>query len=117
MGRFKKLIAAVLGAAAFAAYGYLDDQVFTNVEIVQTVSAGVAAFLVWLTANGPVGSYWHYAKTIAYAATAGLATLLTVMPDGIEGREWLAVLIAAGTGAGVLTADNKPKTSTYVTTH
>lgn len=90
---------------------FLDDNVLTGTEKVQVASAVVAAFLVWLTANGPKGTIWYYAKTLAYGSTALLATLLTTLPDGITTQEKLALAIAFLTGAGVLGVRNEPETT------
>lgn len=109
MKRFKKLGAAVVGAVLMTAYGYWGDQSFTTYEIIQTVSAGVGAFLVWLTANGPAGSAWEYAKTLAYGVSAVLATLLTTLPGGLSGQDKIALVIAFGTTTGVLSLRNDPE--------
>lgn len=109
LGRFKKLYAAIAGAVIMAAYGFYDDQILTGNEKIQIVSAAVGAFLVWVTANGPVGSFWRYAKAAAYGVTAVLATLMTTLPGGLTNQEWIALLIAFGTGAGILSLKNKPE--------
>lgn len=109
LGRFKKLYAAIASAVIMAAYGFYDDQILTGNEKIQIVSAAVAAFLVWITANGPEGTFWRYAKAAAYGATAVLATLLTTAPGGVHGREWIALAISFGTGAGILSLRNNPE--------
>lgn len=107
---YKKLLVAVIGAAVMAAYGYFDDSIITNLEWVQIASAGVGAYLVWLTANGPVGSFWRYSKTIAYSLTAVLAVLYTTLPDGLTSNEWFTIAIAGLTALGILATPNAPET-------
>lgn len=109
LGRFKKLYVGIAGALLMAAYGFYDDQILTGNEKIQIVSAGVGAFLVWITANGPVGTFWRYAKAAAYGVTAVLAALMTTLPDGLTNQEKITLLIAFGTGAGILSLKNKPE--------
>lgn len=109
LGRFNKLYVAVAGAVAMAAYGFYDDQTLSDVEKIQVLSAGVGAFLVWITANGPVGTFWRYAKTVAYGVSAVLALLVTSLPDGLTNQEKVALVIAFATGAGILSLKNNPE--------
>lgn len=113
---YAKFLVAVGGAAVMTAYQFLDDNALTGTEKTQVASVAVAAFLVWLTANGPKGTVWAYAKTLAYGSTALLGTLLTVLPDGISTQEKVALAIAFLTGAGVLGVRNEPETTAVVVT-
>lgn len=105
---YNKLLVSVAGAMIMLAYQYFDDAHLTNVEWVQVLSAGVAAFLVWLTANGPKGTFWNYAKTAAFGVTALLATLLTVLPDGMNSHDWFTLAISLLTGLGVFGVSGAP---------
>lgn len=109
LGRFKKLYAAVAGAAVMTAYGFYDDQTLSGIEQIQVLNAAVAAFLVWITANGPVGTFWRYAKSMAYGVVAVLALLVTSLPGGLDNQEKVALGIAFLTGIGVLSLKNKPE--------
>lgn len=109
LGRFNKLYAAIAGAVAMAAYGFYDDQILTDVEKIQILSAAVGAFLVWITANGPVGTFWRYAKTVAYGVSAVLALLVTSLPSGLDNQEKVALGIAFLAGIGVLSLKNDPE--------
>lgn len=109
LGRFSKLYAAIAGAVAMAAYGFYDDQILTDIEKIQILSAAVGAFLVWITANGPVGTFWRYAKTVAYGVTAVLALLVTSLPGGLDNQEKVALGIAFLAGIGVLSLKNDPE--------
>jgi hypothetical protein len=109
-GRYWKLAVAIAGAVIMALYqATTGDDRLDLAEKIMVVSAGVGAFLVWLTANGPVGTAWRYAKAIAYGVTAVLATLLLVVADQkIVAHEWWELAIAFGTGAGVLVISGAP---------
>lgn len=106
---YKKLFAAVVGAGVMTAYQYLDDDRLVGTEQIQVAAAIVAAFLVWQTANGPKGRFWHYAKASAYGVTALLATLMTTLPAGLATQEKWALVISFLTGAGVLGLRNSPE--------
>lgn len=109
LGRFSKLYAAIAGAVVMTAYGFYDDQILTDVEKIRILSAAVGAFLVWITANGPVGTFWRYAKTVAYGVTAVLALLVTSLPGGLDNQEKVALGIAFLAGIGVLSLKNDPE--------
>lgn len=110
---YKKLIVAVVGALVMAAYTYFDDDYISTLEWVQVVGTGVGAFLVWLTANGQPGTGWAYAKTAAYAASAGVASLLVTMNDGdFSQHDLFTLAIAVLTGAGVLLVQGPPRAET-----
>ena len=119
LGPYGKLIAATFGAVIMYLYQATSEPGPLDVyDWIQVGSAAVGAFLVWLQANGPVGTAWHYAKTIAYGATAVLATLLTALPDGLTAHEAIELVIVFATGVGVLTLGrttlHAPITSTRV---
>lgn len=64
--------------------------------------------LVWLTENGP----WHtYIKTVIAFLSAGVASLVTALDDGvITQAEWLIAFSAAVVATGlVFQASNKPR--------
>lgn len=104
LGPYGKLIAAIFGAVILYLYEATTGDAKLDVyDVIQVASAAVGAFLVWLQANGPTGSAWHYAKTIAYGVTAVLATLLVTLPGGLTGHEAIELVIVFVTGAGVLT--------------
>lgn len=111
---YKKLFVAVFGAMIMLAYTMYTDSVITDLEWVQIASAGVGAYLVWLTANGPVGSFWRYSKTIAYGLTALLTTLYVTLPDGVTSYEWFTIAIAVLTALGILATPNAPETRKLV---
>lgn len=109
MSRFNKLWAAIAGAVAMAAYGFLEDNHLTNIEYVQTLAAAVGAYLVWQTVNGPAGTFWYYAKGVAYGLSAVLTALVTTLPDGLTVQDKVSLAIAFLSGTGVLALRNKPE--------
>lgn len=109
MGRFNKLYAALLGSAVYTAYQYYGDGVFSGEDTIRTALAVVGVFLVWMTANGPAGKVWGYAKTIAYAASSGLGAALTVLPDGLTKSEIMMLVMVVGTALGIFIQPNDPE--------
>jgi hypothetical protein len=104
LGPYGKLIAAIFGAVIMYLYQATSEPGPLDVyDWIQTGSAAVGAFLVWIVANGPKGSAWHYAKTIALGVTAVLATLIVTLPNGVTAHEAIELLISFATGVGVLT--------------
>jgi hypothetical protein len=106
---FSKLWVALFGAAILTVAEVIQDDVFTwGDDGIKVASAIVGAFLVWLTANGPVGTGWHYAKSIAYGVSAVLAMLALTLTGGINTREWVELAIVFLTAAGVLAVRGAP---------
>jgi hypothetical protein len=101
-----KLIWAILGAVFLGAKGFLDDGHLDLSEDLQMVGLGLGAVYVWLIPNT---SLLATAKTWVHALAAGLALLVTALPDGITGQEWWDVAIMIGTTAGVFAIPNQIK--------
>lgn len=108
-GTYKKFAVAIFGALVMTGYQFFDDSMITNLEWVQIVAAGVGAALVWITANGPIGTFWRYAKLVSFTLSAVLVTLYTTLPGGLNSNEIFTIVISALTALGVLGARNEPE--------
>jgi hypothetical protein len=99
MGRYSKAAVAVAGAIAIALYSALngDDHVSTQ-DAIQIAIAAWAAFQVWLTANIPGSTH---AKAITAGMLAALNLLVSQLTGGIDSAEWVNLIIAFATAAGV----------------
>lgn len=106
---YKKFAVAIIGALVLAGFQFFDDNLITNLEWIQILIAGVGAALVYITMNGPIGTFWRYAKTTAYTLSAVLGTLLTVLPDGMSPNDWYSLVIVGLTALGILGARNTPE--------
>ncbi len=108
--QFSKLIAAIVGTVALAVQTALADGGLSTEDFVVIGSAALAAFGTWLVPNTPVlatAKLWVSALVLA----AGVAVPL--IQDGVTTTEWMTILIALLTAAGVYVAP-KPGTTPVV---
>lgn len=97
--RYGKAIAAVVGAGLTVAYGALNgDQHIDPQEGVQIAIAAATAVGVYLV---PLAPQYRWGKTAVAAVLAVLQVLATVILGGLDGSEWIALVLAALTVVGV----------------
>lgn len=103
--QFSKLIAAIVGTVALAVQTALADGGLSTEDFVVIGSAALAAFGTWLVPNTPVlatAKLWVSALVLA----AGVAVPL--IQDGVTTTEWMTILIALLTAAGVYVMPGTP---------
>ncbi|MEV4759230.1 hypothetical protein AB0J86_29605 [Micromonospora sp. NPDC049559] len=97
--KYGKALAAVIGAALTVAYGALSgDQHIDPDEAVQIAIATATAVSVYLV---PLAPQYRWAKTAIAIVLSVLQVLTTVLLGGLDSNEWIALLLAALTAAGV----------------
>jgi hypothetical protein len=105
---YTKLIAALVGALAFGLHGALADNVMSLDDWVKTGALVLAAVGTWLMPNTP---FLAAAKLWVNALVVGAGVLVPLLADGVTGQEWVQMLIAVLTSAGVYfvptTANNR----------
>lgn len=95
---YSKLIAALVGALAFALHGALADDVMSLDDWVKTGALLLAAVGTWLVPNTP---RLAAAKLWVSALVIGAGVLVPLLANGVTGQEWVQVVIAVLTAAGV----------------
>lgn len=95
---YMKLIWAVAGAVALAVKGALVDDGMSVEDYVVVGSAGLAAVGTWLVPNTSVLAA---AKLWVNSIVLGAGVLVPLLAGGVTGEEWMTVLIAVLTAAGV----------------
>lgn len=98
MRAYGKVIMAVLGAAVFTAYGFLDDGHLVTDEIIKIIIAVVLAINVYVV---PVTPEWPWMKTAIGAVLAALQVLVVVIVGGVTTQEVVEIVIAVLTALGV----------------
>lgn len=107
--RYGKAFMATAGATLTVAYGAINsDQIIDSVEGVQIAIAATAAVGVYLI---PLAPQYRWAKTALATVMAALQVLVTVILGGLDGAEWIAMVIAAVT---VLSVGGAPAVSGHV---
>ncbi|ROT34100.1 hypothetical protein [Micromonospora sp. HM5-17] len=97
--KYGKALAAVVGAALTVAYGALSgDQHIAPEEGVQIAIATATAVGVYLV---PLTPQYRWAKTAVAVILSVLQVLATVILGGLDAHEWIALLLAGLTVAGV----------------
>lgn len=97
--KYGKAITAVIGAALMVAYAaLLGDQHIGSEEAVQIAIAAAAAIGVYLV---PLAPQYRWGKTAVAVVLGALQVLATSILGGVDGAEWLAIVLAALTAAGV----------------
>lgn len=94
---YMKLVWAVAGALALALKGALVDGMSVE-DYVVVGSAGLAAVGTWLVPNTPTLAA---AKLWVNALVLGAGVLVPLLAGGVSGEEWMTVVIAVLTAAGV----------------
>lgn len=101
---YMKLVWALAGAVALGMQTGLSDGVLSLEDGLLVGSAGLAALGTWLMPNTAA---LVAAKLWVNAFVLGTGTLVTVLPDGVTGQEWMTVGIMVLTSAGVYVVPNK----------
>lgn len=99
-----KLVVALVGALAFGLHGALADGLMSLEDIVMTISMLLAAVATWLVPNT---ARLAAAKLWVSALVIGAGVLVPLLANGVTGQEWVEVLIAVLTAAGVYVIPNK----------
>lgn len=102
---YNKLLWALLGTIALGLQTGLSDGSLSLEDALLVGSAALAAVGTWLIPNTPTLAT---AKLWVNALVLGVGTVVTVLPDGITGQEWMTVVIAVLTAAGVWAVPAKP---------
>jgi hypothetical protein len=102
---YNKLLWALLGTGALAVQTALSDDHWTSRELIELVAALLAAFGTWLMPNTTL---LRTAKTWINALLMGLAVLVTFLDGGVTGQEWMTIVLAVLTAAGVYAAPRAP---------
>ena len=119
--KYGKALAAVVGAALTVAYGALSgDHHIDPDEAVQIAIAAASAIGVYVV---PLTPQYRWGKTAIAVILAVLQVLTTVVLGGLDSNEWIALVLAALTAAGVGVApavssngvSNRPETPEKVT--
>jgi hypothetical protein len=101
---YGKLIWAVVGGVVYFLQAALLDGM-TPEEYVGTVIAVVNAGLVWLATDTTINPQ---VKSWVGGLLAALIAAQMVINGGIDGKEWVGVVIALLTGAGVIVDPRRP---------
>lgn len=101
---YNKLLWALLGTIALGLQTGLADGSLSLEDGLLVGSAALAAVGTWLVPNTPVLAT---AKLWVNAFVLATGTLITVLPEGVTGQEWMTVAIALLTAAGVWAVPNK----------
>ncbi|WDZ87175.1 hypothetical protein [Micromonospora cathayae] len=99
MEKYGKAIAAVVGAILVASYAALGgDNHIDAEETVQIAIAAATAIGVYLV---PLAPQYRWAKTAIAVVLAVLQALTTTVLGGLDAGEWIVLVLAALTAAGV----------------
>ena len=97
--KYGKALAAVVGAALMVAYGALSGDQHVDpeegVQIAVSVATAAGVYLV------PLAPQYRWGKTAVAVVLGGLQVLATVILGGVDSAEWIAIVLAALTAAGV----------------
>lgn len=96
--KYGKAILAVIGAALVVAYGTLSDQHVSAEETIQIAIALATAAGVYLV---PLAPQYRWGKTAVGVILAVLQALTTVVLGGLAPDEWIVLVLAGLTAAGV----------------
>jgi len=92
-----QVVATVISAVALA---FGDGHVSAS-EWINVIILGLGSVAVLGAGNLPAG-VWSHTKTIVSAATAGAVFLQSAITGGIDGAEWLQLVLAVLGALGVL---------------
>lgn len=111
MGNYSKAILAVFGAAVVTVHSLADGTPWTVVKTLLVVLAVLGAVTVYVAPNlPPGGGIGRFAKAFVAWATAGVEATLPLLGDSVvTGSEWLVIVMAVLTAAGVPLVKNTPR--------
>lgn len=105
MRDYGKLLWAVLGAVVFAVQAVVTDGMSAS----DWVGVAVAATVAFVTWAAPDTTLAPWVKSAAGGAVAGLLVLQTAVTHWpLTGSDWVAVVVALLTGAGVVVDPRRP---------
>lgn len=113
MNNYLKLIGALVGTVVLALQTALLDSSVDAQDMVVVAAAGLASFGAWLV---PSTTALKAVKTWVHALVIGAGVLGPVIAGGVTPQEWMTVLVAVLTAAGVAVApgpDPKPIEGQY----
>ncbi|SES20776.1 hypothetical protein [Lentzea albida] len=99
--RYWKLISALAGTVVLALQTALGDGSIDMQDVVIVSAAGLASFGAWLV---PSTTALKTIKTWVFALVVGAGVLGPVLAGGVTPQEWMTVLVAVLTSAGVAVA-------------
>ncbi|MCZ7440801.1 hypothetical protein O7598_31095 [Micromonospora sp. WMMC241] len=102
MDRYGKALASLLGAVLVALYAALGgDNHIDSEELVQVGIAAATAAGVYLV---PIAPQYRWGKTAVAVVLAVLQALATTVLGGLDSGEWIVLVLAGLTAAGVAVA-------------
>jgi len=104
MNYAKAAVAVLVTAVSALVVALGGDNAVDAVEWVNVAIAGVGAAAVFAAPNVP-GS--RYTKAVLAVLTAVLTLLTSFIVGGVDGSEWLQILVAAAGAVGVYAVPNK----------
>lgn len=100
---YKKLLWAIVGVLVLGIKDALTDGGVSSIEMITIGGLVLGALGTWIVPNTP---QLYTAKTWVNAVGAGTALLAILATDGIQGDDWLDMVICVLTTAGVLAIPN-----------
>lgn len=101
--KYLKFILQVVATVLAAAYPMLSDGNFSTEEQINCVILLLGAIGVLGAGNLPEG-VWKYTKFYVSVATAVVVAIAAAITGGINGAEWIQIVIAGLGAAGVVAA-------------
>lgn len=96
--KYGKALLATLGAVAMSVYVVTTDDIITPLEWIVVSQSWLAAVAVYIV---PLAPQYRWGKTAVGAMFAGSAALALAIPGGVDGHEWIGIIIAVGSAAGI----------------
>lgn len=105
---YRRAIMAFVGALLVAFQGYLSDGGLVGAEIMQSMLAGLGAFMLYVLPDAPG---FKYVKPAVLAISSALQLLVAANEAGepYDDRLWLNVVISVLTLLGVIVVHNEPE--------
>lgn len=104
MRNYGKLFWATAGAVVFFLQAAVTDGL-TAEEWIGTAIAAVGAAVVWMA---PDTTLSPWVKSAAGGLLAALTAAQVVINGGIDGQEWIGIVVALLSGAGVVLDPRRP---------
>lgn len=103
MNHYLKFIAQIVATVLAAAYPMIVDGNFSTEEQINCVILFLGAISVLGAGNLPEG-VWKYTKFYVSIATAMVVALASMITGGLNGAEWVQIILAGLGAAGVVVA-------------
>lgn len=104
MNQYWKLIWAIVGAVVVSLKGVIDDGLETKDWITILVS-GIMVISTWAAQDTTIA---NWVKSLIGGLLAALLAAQLAIVDGIAPGEWVDILIALLTGAGIIIDQRRP---------